>query len=187
MAEDIDVGIRRAREGDALLMSTWRNLPEVRRYQPLWPVPPSQLRRSIRRQSGFSLEEQRGRGVTWIIEADGTPAGWVSLRNVDWYAKSASVGFSLAPWAQGKGTARRGVAQVLDLAFMPGRMARVEADCDIDNERSQRLLESLGFQREGRMRAFARMPEGRRDFYLYGLLREEWHGIREGASAPRSR
>jgi RimJ/RimL family protein N-acetyltransferase len=186
MTEEPEVAIRRAREGDALLMSTWRNLPDVRRYQPLWPVPPAQLRRSIRRQSGFSLEEQRGQGVTWIIEADGTPAGWVSLRNVDWYAKSASVGFSVAPWAQGKGIARQGVAQVLDLAFMPGRMARVEADCDIDNERSQRLLEGLGFQREGRMRAFARMPQGRRDFYLYGILREEWPEIRKGVPAPGS-
>lgn len=177
MPDEMEVTLRRAREGDALLMTTWRELPEVRRYQPLWPVPAAQLRRNIRRQSGFSLEQQRGRGVTWIIEADGTPAGWVALRNVDWYAKSASVGFSVAPWAQGKGVARRGVAMVLDLAFMPGRMQRVEADCDIDNEPSQRLLENLGFQREGTMRAFARMPEGRRDFYLYGLLREEWPGI----------
>ncbi|HEY8739959.1 MAG TPA: GNAT family N-acetyltransferase [Candidatus Dormibacteraeota bacterium] len=176
MTEEMDVTIRRAREGDALLMATWRSIPEVRQYQPLWPVPPAQLRRNIRRQSGFSLEEQRGRTLTWIIEADGTPAGWASLRNVDWWAKSASVGFSVAPWAQGKGVARRGVAAVLDLAFTPGRMHRVEADCDVDNERSQRLLERLGFQREGTMRAFARMPQGRRDFYLYSLLNEEWQG-----------
>ena len=174
--EAVEVTIRRARESDAPMIAAWRSLPEVRRYQPLWPVPPSQLRRNIRRQSGFSLEGQRGRGLTWIIEADGNAAGWVSLRNVDWYAKSASIGFSLATWAQGQGIARRGVAMVLDLAFMPGRMVRLEADCDVDNERSQRLLEGLGFQLEGRMRAFARMPEGRRDFYLYSLLRDEWAG-----------
>ncbi|MGI8609711.1 MAG: GNAT family N-acetyltransferase [Candidatus Dormibacteria bacterium] len=178
MGEEVEVTIRRARESDAPLMAAWRNIPEVRRYQPLFPgVPASQLRRNLRRQSGFSLEGQRGRGVTWIIEADGNAAGWVSLRHVDWYAKSASVGFSIAPWAQGKGIARRGVALVLDLAFMPGRMQRVEADCDVENERSFHLMESLGFQREGTMRAFARMPEGRRDFYLYSLLRDEWHGM----------
>ena len=186
MPEEIKVTIRRAREGDAAMMAAWRSLPEIQRYQPLWPVPASQLRRNIRRQSGFSLEEQRGRGVTWIIEADGLPSGWVSLRNVDWYAKSASVGFSIATWAQGKGIARRGVGLVLDLAFMPGRMQRVEADCDVDNERSWRLMESLGFQREGTMRAFARMPSGRRDFYLYSLLREEWNGVPAGAPASTS-
>lgn len=184
MTEVVEVTIRRAREADAPLMEAWRNLPEVRRYQPLWPVPASQLRRNIRRQSGFSLEDQRGRGLTWIIEADGNAAGWVSLRNVDWWAKSASVGFSVAPWAQGQGVGRRGVAGVLELAFMPGRMVRVEADCDVDNLRSQHLLEALGFQREGTMRAFARMPQGRRDFYLYGLLREEWPGIGKDGDGP---
>jgi RimJ/RimL family protein N-acetyltransferase len=183
VAADVGVTIRRAREGDAMLMETWRSLPELRRYQPLWPVPASQLRRNIRRQSGFSLEEQRGGMLTWIIEVDGTPAGWVSLRNVDWWAKSASVGFSVAPWAQGQRVAFRGVAAVLNLAFMPGRMHRVEADCDVDNERSQRLLERLGFQREGRMRAFARMPEGRRDFYLYSILRDEWLAAGAGGGA----
>ncbi|MFN2465679.1 MAG: GNAT family N-acetyltransferase [Candidatus Dormibacteria bacterium] len=182
MPPNLEVTIRRAREGDAMLMETWRGLPELRRYQPLWPVPASQLRRNIRRQSGFSLEEQRGRQLTWIIELDGTPAGWVSLRNVDWWAKSASVGFSVAPWAQGQGVGRHGVSAVLNLAFMPGRMQRVEADCDVDNEQSQRLLELLGFQREGRMRAFARMPQGRRDFYLYSILREEWQAA--GAPSP---
>jgi ribosomal-protein-alanine N-acetyltransferase len=183
MPEPVAVTIRRARESDAVLMATWRSIPEVRRYQPLWPVPAAQLRRNLRRQSGFSLEEQRGRGVTWIIEADGNAAGWVSLRNVDWYAKSSSIGFSIAPWAQGKGIARRGVGLVLDLAFMPGRMVRVEADCDVENERSRQLLEALGFQREGVMRAFARMPEGRRDFYLYSILREEWEALRTGTKA----
>jgi len=61
---------------------------------------------------------------------------------------------------------------------MPGRMVRVEADCDVENERSQRLLEALGFQREGTMRAFARMPQGRRDFFLYSLLKDEWETAR---------
>ena len=178
MQRDVEVSIRRARETDAILMETWRNLPEIRRYQPLWPVPASQLKRNLRRQSGFSMEEQRGRGVTWIIEADGSAAGWVSMRNVDWYARSASIGFSIAPWAQGQGVGRRGVASVLDLALGRGRMVRVEADCDVDNLRSQHLLEALGFQREGTMRAFARMPEGRRDFYLYSLLRDEWETAR---------
>ena len=110
-----------------------------------------------------------------MVEADGEASGWVSLRNIDWTNRSASLGFSVAPQAEGKGIAHAAVSQVLDLAFGPGRMQRIEADCDIDNERSQRLLDRLGFQREGTLRAFARMPGGRRDFYLYSLLADEWH------------
>jgi RimJ/RimL family protein N-acetyltransferase len=170
----MQVSIRRARDSDARLIATWRNISELRRYQPLTPVPAGVLRRRLRQEGGASLVAERGHALTWIAEADGDAAGWVSLRNVDWNNKSASLGFSVAPWAEGKGIARQAVSQVLDLAFGPGRMQRIEADCDIDNERSQRLLERLGFQREGTLRAFARMPEGRRDFYLYSLLAKEW-------------
>lgn len=170
----MEVRIRRARDGDARLIASWRSMAELRRYQPLIPIPPAALRRRLRQEGGASLADERGHALTWIVEANEAAAGWVSLRNVDWINKSASLGFSIAPWAEGKGIARQGVSQVLDLAFGPGRMQRVEADCDIDNERSQRLLERLGFQREGTLRAFARMPGGRRDFYLYSLIAGEW-------------
>jgi RimJ/RimL family protein N-acetyltransferase len=170
----MEVRIRRARAGDARLLATWRSLAGVRRYQPLTPLPPSALRRRLQQEGASSLDAERGHALTWVAEADGDAAGWVSLRNVDWGNRSASIAFSVAPWAEGKGIAHAAVSQVLDLAFGPGRLQRIEADCDIDNERSRRLLERLGFQREGTLRAFARMPSGRRDFYLYSLLADEW-------------
>ena len=180
----VEVSIRRARDGDARVMSAWRNMAELRRYQPLLPLPPAAVRRRLRQEGRASLADERGHALTWIVEADGEPAGWVSLRNVDWINRSGSLGFSIAPWAQGQGVGTRAVAQVLDLAFAPGRLQRIEADCDIDNERSQRLLERLGFEREGILRAFARMPEGRRDFYLYSLLAGEWAGAPGSTPGP---
>lgn len=172
----VEVSIRRARDGDARVISAWRNMAELRRYQPLLPLPPAAVKRRLRQEGRASLADERGHSLTWLVEADGEPAGWVSLRNVDWLNRSAGLGFSIAPWAQGKGVGSQAVGLVLTLAFAPGRLQRIEADCDIDNERSQRLLERLGFQREGLLRAFARMPEGRRDFYLYSLLADEWAG-----------
>jgi RimJ/RimL family protein N-acetyltransferase len=174
---EVKVSIRRARDGDARVIWAWRNLAELRRYQPLLPLPPAAVKRRLRQEGRASLADERGHSLTWIAEADDEAAGWVSLRNVDWINRSGSMGFSIAPWAQGKGVGFQAVGLVLDLAFAPGRLQRIEADCDIDNERSQRLLERLGFQREGLLRAFARMPEGRRDFYLYSLLAGEWGGL----------
>ena len=166
--------IRRARGADARLISTWRGMKELRQYQPLLPLPPGEVRRRLRSEGGASLDTELGHRITWILEADGTAAGWVSLFNIDWVQRSAGLGFNVAPWAQGKGVGGRGVPLVLDRALGPGRLGRVEADCDVDNQASQRLLERLGFQREGRLRAFASTPNGRRDFYLYSLLSEEW-------------
>jgi RimJ/RimL family protein N-acetyltransferase len=168
------VTIRRARASDAQLMASWRGMEELRRYQPLMQLPPGELRRRLRREGGSSLDTESGYRITWIVEVDGNAAGWVSLFNIDWIHRTARLGFSVAPWAQGKGVGRRGVRLVMDRAVGCGLLRRVEADCDVDNEASQRLLEHLGFQREGRLRAFAAMPQGRRDFFLYSLLSEEW-------------
>jgi RimJ/RimL family protein N-acetyltransferase len=170
----VEVAIRRARGADARLISTWRSMEEMRRYQPFLPLPAGEIRRRLHSEGGASLDTERGRRITWILEADGTAAGWVTLSNIDWVQRGALLGFNVAPWAQRQGVGRRGVSLVLDRALGPGRLRRVEADCDVDNEASQRLLERLGFQREGRLRAFASMPQGRRDFYLYSLLSEEW-------------
>jgi RimJ/RimL family protein N-acetyltransferase len=170
----LEVTIRRARASDAHLLASWRGMAELRRYQPLVPLPPGELRRRLSREGGSSLDSERGYRITWIVEVDGAGAGWVSLFNIDWIHRTARLGFSVAPWAQGKGVGRRGVGLVLDRAVGRGLLRRVEADCDVDNIASQRLLERLGFQREGRLRAFAAMPQGRRDFFLYSLLSEEW-------------
>jgi ribosomal-protein-alanine N-acetyltransferase len=169
-----EVTIRRARGADAGVISSWRSMAELRRYQPLLPLPRGEVQRRLRKEGGASLDTETGYRLTWIVEADGSAAGWVSLFNIDWVHRSATLGFTVAPWAQRHGVGRRGVTLVLDRALGRGRLRRVEADCDVDNEASQRLLEGLGFQREGRLRALVTMPEGRRDFYLYSLLSEEW-------------
>jgi len=169
-----NVTIRRARQEDAPLIARWRGMEEIRRYQPVLQMPRGEVRRRLRARERGSLEEERGHELMWIIEADGSPAGWVTLTIQDWRHKTARIGYSLDPAHWGQGVARRGVALVLDLAFGPGRMQRIDCDVMVDNERSQKLLERLGFQQEGRLRSFADMPGGRRDFYLYSILAEEW-------------
>jgi ribosomal-protein-alanine N-acetyltransferase len=168
------VTIRRARQSDAAAIARWRSMKEIRRYQPVLQMPPGEVRRRLRARERGSLEEERGHELMWIIEDDGTPAGWVTLTVQDWRHKTARIAYSLDPAHWGHGVARRGVAQVLDLAFGPGRMQRIDCDVMVDNEPSQRLLERLGFQQEGRLRSLAEMPGGRRDFFLYSILVDEW-------------
>jgi len=51
---------------------------------------------------------------------------------------------------------------------------RVFADVDPDNRGSIKLLETLGFKLEGRLRAEWEMHIGIRDSLIYGLLVNEW-------------
>src|ERR1700730_1242438 len=105
---DLEVTIRRARDAAAGVMSSWRSMAELRRYQPLLPLPPGELRRRLRKEGGASLDLESGYRLTWILEANGSAAGWVSLFNIDWLSRSGTLGFTVAPWAQRKGVGRRG-------------------------------------------------------------------------------
>ena len=58
-------------------------------------------------------------------------------------------------------------------AFAEGKR-RVFADTDPENAASNRLLETLGFRREGLLRAEWETHIGVRDSVIWGLLREEW-------------
>ena len=51
---------------------------------------------------------------------------------------------------------------------------RVEADADPENAASLRLLEGLGFQREGYARERYRLDGGAQDSVLLGLLAREF-------------
>jgi RimJ/RimL family protein N-acetyltransferase len=62
---------------------------------------------------------------------------------------------------------------VIDRLFAEGQR-RVVADTDPDNRGSIALLEALGFQREGHLRAEWHTHIGIRDTLLFGLLAEEW-------------
>ncbi|MHC9417214.1 GNAT family N-acetyltransferase [Sphingomonas citri] len=86
------------------------------------------------------------------------------------------IGYLLVPAAQRHGYAREAVGAVIDQLFAEG-YRRVFADTDPENVGSNRLLEALGFRREGLLRAEWETHIGVRDTVLWGLLRDEWRRV----------
>lgn len=73
----------------------------------------------------------------------------------------------------GKGYGREAVGMLIERLFEEGQR-RVFADVDPDNQGSIKLLETLGFKFEGRLRSEWETHIGIRDSLLYGLLADEW-------------
>ena len=71
---------------------------------------------------------------------------------------------------QGRGLASEAVRASLAFAFGPMDLHRVEADVDPDNEDSLRLLERIGFKREGLLRERWFTFGTWKDTVLLGLL-----------------
>jgi RimJ/RimL family protein N-acetyltransferase len=111
--------------------------------------------------------------VCWAITLDEKVAlGWVIL--LPHRKDSFELGYILGRSHWGKGYAYEAACMALDHAFVNLAARRVMADTDPDNIGSIRLLEKLGFQREGYLREEWETHIGTRDSLIFGILRSEW-------------
>lgn len=123
-----------------------------------------------------SLTPGAGGYRTWAITRDGDDRALGFVAAIEKRQGGVSeIGYLLTHEAQGHGFAREAVAGVVSQLFAEGQR-RVFADCDPDNRASILLLERLGFQLEGRLRAEWHTHIGVRDSLIYGLLAQEWRG-----------
>ena len=94
---------------------------------------------------------------------------------IDDSAQSAEVGYWVDAGFEGRGLVTRAVTAVLDHAFGPLGVHRVELRTTPANQRSRSVAQRLGFTQEGVLRSAAAFPGGRQDEVVYGLLASEWH------------
>ena len=166
-----ELKLRPATPRDAEMLHRWRSEPSVRRFQPLNDLTASQLRADVSGQRMADLYRGRGEKFQWIVEVDGEAAGWLTLVVSNWDHGLGEVGYALSTRWQGRGLMPLALATLLDDLFAHTRLERVEARCAVDNEGSQRVLEKVGFEREGRLRSYFRLHGRRVDNFLYAVLR----------------
>ena len=89
----------------------------------------------------------------------------------------AELGFALGRAHWGRGYMGEALEALLDYAFGPMGLRRLEADVDPRNAASLRLVERLGFKREGYLRERWATAEEVQDTVFWGLLKREWAGL----------
>jgi RimJ/RimL family protein N-acetyltransferase len=119
-------------------------------------------------------EDGSGARLAIDRESDGTFIGWCGLTRWNPVYRSASMGYCLDDAAWGRGYATEAGRAVLHWAFNTLDLNRVQAETDTRNAASARVLEKLGFVREGRMREDCVVNDEVSDSWVYGLLRREW-------------
>ena len=114
----------------------------------------------------------------WVIAERESDAmvGAVTLYQWNRQNRRAEVGFMLGRPHWGRGYAQEAVRAALRFGFEAMDLHRVEADTHPDNAASLRLLERLGFRREGHLRERWFTFGAWSDSVLLGLLRSELGG-----------
>ncbi|PWU16591.1 MAG: hypothetical protein C5B49_10405 [Bdellovibrio sp.] len=87
------------------------------------------------------------------------------------------LGYGLAEKNQGRGLMFEALSAAIGLAFNELNIHRVMANHLPDNGRSERLLQRLGFQREGVAKDYLRINGGWRDHVLNSLHNPDWRQL----------
>ena len=167
------VTLRPVRPADALLFDRWRLEPSIRQYQPLTEASVSQLRADMGRQKIADLYAGRTDKFQWLIHAGERPAGWITLVVINWTHGLAEIGYALSTPYQRRGIMPQALNLLLDELFARTSLRRIEARCAVENVGSQKVLERVGFQREGRLRDYFVLRGRALDNFLYAVLRSD--------------
>ncbi|OJF98746.1 GNAT family N-acetyltransferase [Pararhizobium antarcticum] len=85
-------------------------------------------------------------------------------------AQCCMIGYWMGERYAGKGHMAQGVQLVVPYIFSSLQLHRIEAACIPENQRSIRLLEKAGFQREGYLREYLKINGQWRDHLMFSLL-----------------
>ena len=142
-----------------------------------WDSPPwSDRARADRFIAACRRMAEDGSGARLALEraSDGGFVGWCALSRWNPDYRSAAIGYVLDETAWGQGYATEAARAVLQWAFDSLDLNRVQAETDTRNVASARVLEKLGFVREGTLREDCVVNGDVSDSWVYGLLRREW-------------
>jgi ribosomal-protein-alanine N-acetyltransferase len=120
---------------------------------------------------------KRGSGYVFMVaerERQGTFIGKIALSGIMRGAMcGAYLGYWMAADSQGRGLVTEGIGAVLDFAFGPAGLHRVQAAIMPRNARSLRVIEKLGFRREGYAERYLQIAGKWEDHILFARTREE--------------
>jgi RimJ/RimL family protein N-acetyltransferase len=108
-----------------------------------------------------------------IQRKDGTKIGGIYHRTNQPYG-TMEIGYFLLPNERRKGYGTEAVQLMVDYLFLSKDIVRIEATTNVGNKASQRVLEKVGFKREGTIRKLTFVRGVWTDHYLHSILREEW-------------
>jgi len=166
--------LREVRDDDAPALFAIHSDPQVMRYwsYPAW-TEPAQAECKV-----ADIQRQRRELdiLVWAIADAGTDhlIGTSAAFAIDLTQGRAEIGYSLHRDWQGRGLASEALRQILRHLFDELGLRRIEADVDPRNEASWRLLERLGFVREGLLRERWHVNGEICDTAFYGLLRQDF-------------
>lgn len=151
-------------------------------WEPRWS--PEELDRNSWRLRLGRYREDFASGVAiafFIFEKrSGKLVGGITLGNIRYgVSQSGHIGYWVGARYAGQGFMTEAVTLLCRYAFNTLKLHRVEAACIPENNRSIRVLEKAGFQREGLLRSYLKINGFWQDHYLYGRICDDRNDVKK--------
>jgi ribosomal-protein-serine acetyltransferase len=169
--------LRPSRRGDLAQLheAIQATLPELVRWLP-WARPTHDKRDSRQYLRHARSTWTRRAAFEYVLEARDTKqlVGMASVHRIDWYRRCAGLGYWIRKEMWGQGFATEAGAALVERSLLVWELHRIEAHIATDNIASQRVIEKLGFQREGIARQIEFVNGRYLDHVQYSLLRGDF-------------
>lgn len=148
--------------------------PEVTRFWawPAWQDPLQAETFLADVEESYQIAKYAALGIE--LKASSRLIGTLTVLHYSAQCRRAEVGYSLARPMWGQGLMREAAEALIRYLFERLDLNRIEADIHPDNAASRKLLEHLGFRKEGYFRERWIVNGEISDSEMYGLLRSEW-------------
>lgn len=122
--------------------------------------------------SSVLYQEQGGTAAARVVlDACGKVAGWIAATGIVRGAlRSCALGYWVDEAHNGQGLATAAVGEMLELAFGPLGLHRVQAETLVHNVASQRVLERNGFSRYGLAPGYLQIAGRWQDHVMFQVL-----------------
>jgi len=155
------------------VFNNWANDDEVTKYL-TWPTHQSVEQTKEFMNFCLSCYEQPD-GYQWGIELKDTHEliGNISVVRINEAVDAASLGWVLGRKWWGQEIMPEAAEKVISYLFREVGAKRIDAEHDVNNPKSGRVMEKVGMKYEGTFRQFARNNQGIVDCAIYSVLSAE--------------
>jgi len=147
---------------------------EVMRYMPLDPF--ESVEEADDELGWHARIFREGTGIRWMLEDrdSGAFVGTCGFLGIEREHNRMEIGYDLAPAFWGRGLMPEAVHAALGFGFGPLGANKIEARVDPGNAASIRLMDKLGFTREGLLRQHEYEKGRYVDLAAYSMLKSEY-------------
>ncbi|MDQ0233335.1 GNAT family N-acetyltransferase [Metabacillus malikii] len=166
--------LRKITKDDAKSILIYLSDKEVMKYYGLAPF--TSINDALDEISWYQSIESNKTGIRWgiTIKERGIVIGSCGFHNNVSQHFRTEIGFELSRDHWGKGIAYEALEAIISYGFEHMNIHRIEALIEPPNLRSLRLIEKLGFIREGLLRHYEYTNGKFDDLYMYSLLKQEF-------------